>query len=95
MVGSNEKTPGVRSKSAIYSVWHDHKQYGSSAPQSCIGFYGTRTINGGLKYKSNQKTRYWDEVACFVREGEEEIFRQQSQSCVCRVERVHVYMINR
>ncbi len=39
-----------------------------------IGFYGTRAINGGLQYKSNQKTRYWDEVACFVGAGEEEIF---------------------
>ncbi len=31
-------------------------------------------INGGLKCKTNQKTRYWDDAACIAGEGEEEMF---------------------
>ncbi len=32
------------------------------------------SINGGLKCKTNQKTRYWDDAACIAGEGEEEMF---------------------
>ncbi len=48
------------------------------------------SIKGGLNCKTNQNARYCDDAACFVGEGEEEMFWKGSQSCAYCVERVHV-----
>ncbi len=36
-------------------IWGVMSFSAEEGAQKLIGFYGTRTINGGLKYKSNQK----------------------------------------
>ncbi len=40
-----------------------------------------------------KKARCCNDAVCFVGKGKEEILWQRSESCVCCVERVHVYMV--